>query len=211
MPLSRADFSQLVDQHGEALYRVAYRLVGNAHEAEDIVQESYRSAWTSRDRFAVWPGREERESDEPDADDAAEVEFGGEEIAGRDETTRLDDTTRSQRAWLLSILRRRVADRWRRHKHELSNMSTPELGEESPDPIETGTIGSGFTDEMQRALNRLPQELRESLLLVVVGELTHQETADMLEVPIGTVLSRVSRARARLREQLVAMARSSGK
>ena len=90
-------------------------------------------------------------------------------------------------------------------------MSTPELGEESPDPIETGTIGSGFTDEMQRALNRLPPELRESLLLVVVGELTHQETADMLEVPIGTVLSRVSRARARLREQLVAMARSSGK
>lgn len=205
MPLSRADFSQLVDQHGEALYRVAYRLVGNAHEAEDIVQESFRSAWTSRDRFAVWPGRDESEDDESDADHSEEVDLGGEETTGR------NDASRSQRAWLLSILRRRVADRWRRHKHELSNMSTPELGEESPDPIETGTIGSGFTDEMQRALNRLPPELRESLLLVVVGELTHQETADMLEVPIGTVLSRVSRARARLREQLVAMARSSGK
>jgi len=194
-----------VDQHGEALYRVAYRLVGNAHEAEDIVQESFRSAWTSRDRFAVWPGRDESEDDESDADHSEEVDLGGEETTGR------NDASRSQRAWLLSILRRRVADRWRRHKHELSNMSTPELGEESPDPIETGTIGSGFTDEMQRALNRLPPELRESLLLVVVGELTHQETADMLEVPIGTVLSRVSRARARLREQLVAMARSSGK
>ena len=205
MPLSRADFSQLVDQHGEALYRVAYRLVGNAHEAEDIVQESFRSAWTSRDRFAVWPGRDESEDDESDADHSEEVDLGGEETTGR------NDASRSQRAWLLSILRRRVADRWRRHKHELSNMSTPELGEESPDPIETGTIGSGFTDEMQRALNRLPPELRESLLLVVVGELTHQETADMLEVPIGTVLSRVSRARARLREQLVAMSRSSGK
>jgi RNA polymerase sigma-70 factor (ECF subfamily) len=62
-----------------------------------------------------------------------------------------------------------------------------------------------FTDEMQYALSQLPKELRESLLLVVVGELTHQETADVLGVPLGTVLSRVSRARQRLRKQLVAM------
>jgi RNA polymerase sigma-70 factor (ECF subfamily) len=40
------------------------------------------------------------------------------------------------------------------------------------------------------------------LLLVVVGELTHQETDDLLQIPIGTVLSRVSRARNRLRELL---------
>lgn len=61
-----------------------------------------------------------------------------------------------------------------------------------------------FTDEMQHALGRLPQDLRETLLLVVVGELTHQETADLLEIPLGTVLSRVSRARKRLREYLLA-------
>jgi RNA polymerase sigma-70 factor (ECF subfamily) len=41
-----------------------------------------------------------------------------------------------------------------------------------------------------------------------VGELTHQETADMLGVPLGTVLSRVSRARRRLREALLAAARA---
>ena len=57
-----------------------------------------------------------------------------------------------------------------------------------------------YTDEMQYALGQLPDELRETLLLVVVGELTHQEVADMLELPLGTVLSRVSRARRRLRE-----------
>ena len=44
------------------------------------------------------------------------------------------------------------------------------------------------------------------LLLVVVGELTHQEVADLLNVPLGTVLSRVSRARRRLREFLLATA-----
>jgi RNA polymerase sigma-70 factor (ECF subfamily) len=64
----------------------------------------------------------------------------------------------------------------------------------------------GFTDEMQQALAALPEELRESLLLVVVGELTHQETADALGVPLGTVLSRVSRARQRLRKELRATA-----
>ena len=65
-----------------------------------------------------------------------------------------------------------------------------------------------FTDEMQRALNRLPIELRESLLLVVVAELTHQEVADVLKVPLGTVLSRVSRARVRLREYWLVAAKS---
>ena len=57
---------------------------------------------------------------------------------------------------------------------------------------------------MQRSLARLPDDLRESLLLVVVGELTHQEVANELGIPLGTVLSRVSRARKRLREYLTA-------
>ncbi len=55
---------------------------------------------------------------------------------------------------------------------------------------------------MQHALDRLPPELKETLILVVVAELTHQEAAEMLGVPLGTVLSRVSRARNRLREYL---------
>ncbi len=58
-------------------------------------------------------------------------------------------------------------------------------------------------DEMQWSLAQLPEELRETLLLVVVGELTHQEVADLQGIPLGTVLSRVSRARKRLRELLL--------
>jgi RNA polymerase sigma-70 factor (ECF subfamily) len=77
-----------------------------------------------------------------------------------------------------------------------------EVPTEAYDPVE-----AGFTDEMQAALARLPPELRDTLLLVVVGELTHQEAADELGVPIGTVLSRVSRARQRLREYLTVEAR----
>ena len=161
MALSRAEFNRLVAEHGPTLYRMAYRMVGDRHEAEDIVQETFRSAWKSRRLFE--PGR-------------------------------------GDRAWLASILRRRAADHWRRRPLPVFASDTqPEIGIEGDDPLR-----DGYTDEMQRALGRLPNELRESLLLVVVGELTHQETADLLGVPLGTVLSRVSRARRRLREYLLA-------
>lgn len=161
MALSQAEFNQMVVDHGPALYRMAYRLVGDRHEAEDVVQETLRSVWSSRRRYE--PGRGER-------------------------------------AWLISILRRRAVDRWRKRSGPavLALEGVPDVPTASVDPL-----ASGYTDEMQDALARLPRELRETLLLVVVGELTHQEAADELGIPLGTALSRVSRARQRLREYLL--------
>ncbi len=163
MALSRADFHVLIEEHAPALYRLAYRLVGDAHEAEDIVQETLRSAWNSRQRF---------------------------------------ETGRGPRAWLASILRRRVVDRWRKVGRMPSAVGdlAPEVPVDAADPL-----ALEYTDEMQFALKQLSPELRESLLLVIVGELTHQETADTLGVPLGTVLSRVSRARRRLRQHFLAV------
>ena len=167
MALSQAEFNRLVTDHGPALYRIAFRMVGNRHEAEDVVQDTYRSAWKSRGSYQEGLG---------------------------------------ERAWLASILRRRVVDRWR--KKSWPNMVTAQPGlEESVNGADP--LANDFTDEMQAALDRLTPELKESLLLVVVGELTHQETADLLKIPLGTVLSRVSRARERLREYLVNIARST--
>ena len=159
--LSQAEFGVLVDEHGPALYRMAYRMVGDSHEAEDLVQEAFRSAWKSRARYQ----------------------------AGR-----------GDRAWLTSILRRRVVDRWRKRKPPvpLSGEESLELSVDAEDPL-----ANEYCDEMQAALDTLPHDLRETLLLVVVGELTHQEVADLMAIPLGTVLSRVSRARRRLREALV--------
>jgi RNA polymerase sigma-70 factor, ECF subfamily len=161
--LSRSDFVVLIDEHAPALYRIAYRLVGDAHDAEDVVQETLRSAWKSRGNF---------------------------------------ECGRGQRAWLAAILRRRVIDRWRRAGRRLVLVGDGPL--DVPTAAADPTT-NGLTDEMQRALSQLPSELRESLLLVVVGELTHQETANTLGVPLGTVLSRVSRARQRLRKHLLAL------
>lgn len=162
MALSQADFNRLVADHGPALYRLAYRLLGDSHEAEDVVQDTYRSAWKSR---------------------------------------RLFEHGRGERAWLAAILRRRAADRWRRRDRLLPvDFHTQiEVGQDGDDPIQ-----SQYSDQMQQALDRLPHEFRETLLLLVVGELTHQETAEVLGVPLGTVLSRVSRARKRLRKYLLA-------
>jgi RNA polymerase sigma-70 factor (ECF subfamily) len=164
--LSQGEFRVLVEEHAPALYRLAYRLVGDSHTAEDVVQETLRSAWQCRHRF---------------------------------------DRSRGVRAWLAAILRRRAIDRWRRE----GRWPAP-AGERNLDvPVEgADPLANDYTDRMQRALAQLPTELRESLLLVIVGELTHQETATALGVPLGTVLSRVSRARCRLRQQLLEAART---
>lgn len=158
MSLTQPEFNRLVAEHGPTLYRLAYRLLGDATEAEDILQETFRSIWDSRKRY---------------------------------------DPKLGTRAWMATILRRRVADSLRRGKRPwlAGDESVLESGTEDADPIE-----QGYTDEMQEALQQLSPELRETLLLVVVSDLTHQEAADVLGVPLGTVLSRVSRARQRLRE-----------
>jgi RNA polymerase sigma-70 factor, ECF subfamily len=158
--LTRGEFAELIHEHAAALYAIAYRMVGESHDAEDVVQETLRSAWSCRERF---------------------------------------ENGRGERAWLATILRRRVIDRWRRvgRRVVLAGEGSLDVAVDGMDPA-----ADGFTDEMQQALNALPDELRESLLLVVVGELTHQETADALGVPLGTVLSRVSRARKRMRTHL---------
>ncbi len=166
MALSQTDFNALVTDHGPSMYRIAYRMMGDAHEAEDVVQDTFRSAWKSRKNYQ----------------------------AGR-----------GDRAWLASILRRRVIDRWRKRSPPsvLSSDTVLDVAVDGHDPL-----ADEYSDEMQHALAQLPGELRETLLLVVVGELTHQEVADMMDIPLGTVLSRVSRGRKRLRETLTALSRT---
>lgn len=164
MALAQADFNRWVTEHGPALYRMAYRLVGDRHEAEDLLQEAFRSAWKSR---------------------------------------RLFQAERGERAWLAAILRRRVVDHWR---HRGSHPVRPIDGVAEPGSLGADPLANDYSDEMQRALGAIAPELKETLLLVVVGELTHQEAATVLDVPLGTVLSRVSRARVKLRELLLAQA-----
>lgn len=166
LALTQTEFNRLVDEYGPTMYRIAYRMVGDGHVAEDIVQETFRSAWNGRQHYE--PGR-------------------------------------GDRAWLATILRRRVVDHWRRKKpiDTIGGDSVYEIAIEDPPPMADELSG-----HLQEGLDKLPTPLRETLLLVVVGELTHQEVADMLGIPLGTVLSRVSRARTRLRQHMIDLART---
>lgn len=64
--------------------------------------------------------------------------------------------------------------------------------------------------EILRALDRLPADYRAAVLLADVQEFSYKEIAELLDVPIGTVMSRLSRGRKLLREQLSELARSYG-
>lgn len=103
------------------------------------------------------------------------------------------------RAWLFSIMHNHFIDRIRAQR------SRPEdtVGDDMPEIPQRAQQTDGLeVRDLDRLLQRLPPEQREVLLLVSVEELSYQEVADVTGVPTGTVMSRLSRARARLRDEM---------
>lgn len=112
---------------------------------------------------------------------------------------------RHPRAWLLTILRNAERNRHRRRRPEL--LSDPDSAEDlgprtEVDAVEQAAVDAEFTEVVAAAVAQLPDGFREVVDLVDVNGLTYQEAADVLDVPIGTVMSRLHRARRRLRETL---------
>ena len=100
------------------------------------------------------------------------------------------------RAWLFTILLNlhRNALRSSRRRGELMHIdAVPEISTPAPQP------GYVALAEMARAIDTLPLEQKEALLLVTLEGLAYQEAADILKIPLGTLMSRLGRARAALR------------
>jgi RNA polymerase sigma factor (sigma-70 family) len=101
------------------------------------------------------------------------------------------------RAWLFTILHNLAVNRLRQTARRgpvlpLTDVEEPDVGTRS-------TQEDGLRQQdILAALNRLPDEQRSVLLLVSVEDLSYADTARVLDVPIGTVMSRLARARARL-------------
>ena len=166
----------------EDVLRTARILVGNAAEAEDFAQETLLKAFRFLDRF------------EP-----------GTEVQG------------SARPWLLTILRNTRIDRLRASASSAGQISLDALAWEPADPSTSPAIAAAgqldrdplvilnaFGDaEIIAALQGLPEEIRWTLLLVDVEQLDQKEAAAVLEVPVGTVKSRLHRGRAMLHEVLL--------
>jgi len=143
------------------LFGMAYRLTRNAHDAEDLVQETLLRAYRAFDSYR--PGT-------------------------------------NVRAWLYTIMNRLRTDALRRRGR---SPQTVELVGDGPavSPAHEAVITSGRED-VSRALETVPEHFRDAVLLRDVEDFTYSEIASILGVPPGTVMSRIHRGRALLREAL---------
>lgn len=114
---------------------------------------------------------------------------------------------RHPRAWLLTILRNTVRNLYRRTRPQLADspeelLQLPAAGPEGRNGTEERVLDGVVEAEIVRALFALSQSFREVVVLVDVDGLTYQEAADVLGIPVGTVMSRLHRARRKLRKRL---------
>jgi RNA polymerase sigma-70 factor (ECF subfamily) len=162
----------------DVLYRQALHLVRNAASAEDLVQETYLHAFN---KFHTY-------------------------TAGT-----------NLKAWMARILFNQFVNQYRRNKKEgpSVDLSTvePFLGEDvaAPSDAETETPDQLMHDErfleslegpVRRELEDLDERFRDVLLLNTVGGASYATIAEKLDVPIGTVMSRLHRAKATMRDRL---------
>jgi RNA polymerase sigma-70 factor, ECF subfamily len=122
---------------------------------------------------------------------------------------------RHPRAWLLTILRNCNINRQRRRRPELvrdADAADRLLESQTPHTsAEDVVIGEIFDATVLSALDHLPTRFRRVVELVDIDGLSYQEAADLLGVPIGTVMSRLHRARQRIRSRLAAAGLVPGK
>ena len=155
------------------MYRVARRLVGSREEAEDLVQETYARAFRSWKSFT--PGT-------------------------------------NLRAWLLRILTNLNVDRGRKIQRSpqtqpleetdyyLANKLASAGGEEV---LETDEVVERLSqDSIVNALSEIPPQFRDVVVLVDIGDFSYADAAQILDVPIGTVMSRLHRGRRALKQHL---------
>jgi RNA polymerase sigma factor (sigma-70 family) len=110
------------------------------------------------------------------------------------------------RAWIFRILRNTFLSSCSRNERRMtvafdSENDGPELAVETETP-ETTLINHADSQLLQRAIDDLPVHYREALLLCEVEEMSYQEIAEILSIPIGTVMSRLARARKSVRSTL---------
>ena len=166
-------FNQLVLMYQSLAYNHAYALIGDPATSEDVTQDSFIRAFQNISSFR-----------------------GG-----------------SFRAWLLRIVTNTFYDFIRRTKRHPTEPLLPEdeYGEEmespawlaDPGPSTEATVeDKEFSDGIYQILDELPDVYRSVITLVDLYELDYSEAAEILKVPMGTVKSRVARARLQMKERL---------
>ena len=169
------DFSSGELPYRDQLYRTALRMTRSVPETEDLLQETYLKA------FRYYSGFEEG------------TNF---------------------KAWLFRIMKNNFINGYRKKKirpqhveldeHRDSGEKLWEAGSEVvQDGPETGVLSEEMDEEVARALNALPHDYKMAVLLVDVQGHSYQDVADLLAVPVGTVMSRLYRGRAKIERALL--------
>ncbi len=113
----------------------------------------------------------------------------------------LYDIHRPLRAWLYAILRNIHVSQWRRASQFGVMTDVSDLGEQQPSvaPLQEQNLSIML---ITQALDKLPHQQREVLVMISLEEMSYKEAAEIIGVPIGTIMSRLSRARATLHQLL---------
>jgi RNA polymerase sigma-70 factor (ECF subfamily) len=168
----RVRFEEEALELADQVYRVARGLVGSREEAEDLVQDTYARAFRSWQQFT--PGT-------------------------------------NLRAWLLRILTNLNIDRARRQQRRPETQPLEEgdyflynrLEEQAGQPLEEEEVVERLSQhDIVSALSAVPHDFRDVLVLVDIGDFSYQDAAQILDVPVGTVMSRLHRARRVLKREL---------
>lgn len=173
-------FNELALPHLDVVYRVAVKLSGKAAEADDLVQETFLRAYRSFGSFEL-------------------REYGA-------------------KPWLLKILHNVFFTRRgqeQRGPSLLEDVGVDDVAAgEMVEPIGPLGIGEmnweGFDEELKHAVEKLAPEYRSVITLWALGDLSYKEIADVLDVALGTVMSRLYRARKQLTETLKGYAERRG-
>lgn len=174
-----AEYEQLVLEHMDMLYAVALSLTRNPTDAEDLTQNTLVKALRFHDKFR--------------------------------EGTYI-------KAWLLTILRNTFINEYRRRARRPSfvELTGAEAAPETTPERDVPAVAQGpaapellelLDDNVRHALESLPQDFRQAVIMADLEERSYKEIADTMGCPIGTVMSRLFRGRRLLREQLETYAR----
>jgi RNA polymerase sigma-70 factor (ECF subfamily) len=112
----------------------------------------------------------------------------------------LRDPARTK-AWLFSILRNTYLHRLRQGKHEQTLLSLTDVGD-LPERVPE-SLPEVEPERLQQALNELPEVYRTPIILYYFEEFSYRDIAEQMDLPLGTVMSRLSRAKAYLRGRLL--------
>lgn len=177
-----AEFEQIALVHLDELYATALRYAKNDKDAEDLVQETFLKAFTNFHRY---------------------------------------EKGTNCRAWLFTILTNTFINKFRRKKKEREilgaddlrpieqNFFNRERAEFYQNP-EKGALHKTFSQDIQDALGLLPEEFRTVVILADLNDFSYKEIAHILDVPVGTVMSRLFRGRKMMRRHLVDVAYDRG-